>query len=129
MKAAPISAVRKFVRQSESLYKDKGISTTITFGDGDRIQVAGPGDQEGASMSKTRATIDKTTGEVVEDRAMLHTDLKDLERAIATAYGELVSLKEAKDAATLDHKEGQERLNSLVAELTRRVNGEQPLPL
>lgn len=85
---------------------------------------------KGSAMAKTRATIDKKTGEVTEDPApMIHGSLPELERSIASAYGNLVSLKDAKDEAALEHKEGQDRLNSLVAELTRRVNGEQPLPL
>lgn len=80
-------------------------------------------------MSTVRATVDKTTGEVTEDRPLLEPNLKELERQIAIAYGELQNRAEEKKAATDDHKEAQEKLNALVAELTRRVNGEQPLPL
>src|SRR5579883_497491 len=84
------------------------------------------GIRKGNGMAKTTATIDKTTGEVTEHAPMY---MRELETKIAGAYGDLLEKKQAKDDATAEHKKAQEYLNSLVAELSRIVNGEQPLPL
>jgi hypothetical protein len=84
---------------------------------------------KGNGMPKVRATVDTESGEVHEDQQMFSTDLRQLEKQIALAYGELIFLKAAKDESATAHKEGQEKLNGLVAELTRIVNGEQKLPL
>lgn len=97
---------------------DRGISVSMSTDDGKTYQhLAGP-EPERSTMPKSH-----------EQRDLIGTDIRELERAIANAYVELESLKEAKDEARQEHQEGQERLNALVGELTRRVNGEQPLPL
>lgn len=70
--------------------------------------------------------VDRTTGEVLNQTKLpVDQDLKKLERKIANAYVDLARLKDTKDEATANHKEGQDRLNALVGELTRLVNGEQ----
>jgi len=85
------------------------------------------------TTTKNGVRVNRKTGEALNNGRQqtfpVDQDLKKLEREIAHAYGELVDLKESKDDATAAHKEGQDRLNALVAELTRRVNGEQLLPL
>jgi hypothetical protein len=116
--------MRRAAREFNKIHDDlaaKGITMTITS--------AGDKSEGEAEVGKIHATIDTATGEVQpkELDPMFGPDLKRLERQIADAFGELQIRADAKSEATAEHKEAQEKLNALVAELTRIVNGEQRL--
>lgn len=119
--------VRAIGREFQRNMEKTGLGVSVSVNGGEFVRITKP-KPERDSMAKVHATIDKETGEVRENGELIAGDIRDLERAIANAYVELQQLAEAKKDATDAHKEGQERLNQLVGDLTRRVNGEQPLP-
>jgi hypothetical protein len=82
----------------------------------------------------TMATPGKRTSmprkhETGETQNMFRDDIRNVERSLSGAYAGLQRAEEAKKFATEEHKEAQVRLNGLVAELVRMLDGEQPLPL
>lgn len=99
------------------------IFTSLTKG---RDQVARFG-QKTTSRKKNAGRL-RAVGDKRRETPLLVDDIRNIEHDLADAYAVLQKADARKKDATEAAKEAPVRVNSLVSELVRRLNGEQPLP-
>ncbi len=73
--------------------------------------------------------LDGTTGAPLDaSPPIIEADIHAIEKTLAAVNAELIVAEREKKDATEEFKRVQNRQNAIVAELVRRINGEQPLP-
>lgn len=79
---------------------------------------------------EAQIVLNGTTGAPIDAEAVpiIEADIRAIEKTLAAVNAELIVAEREKKEAADEFKRVQNRQNAIVAELVRRINGEQPLP-